>query len=367
VYIRKASQPFDEERQLDQTRHNIFIATPLEPEQVDRIRAVARDRLDVVFEPDLLPPLRYTCDHNGVDGFRRTPEQERRWADALSRADILFDFPPKDPDGNGGMDLAPNVKWIQTTSSGVGKRVADLGLQESDILFTTARGVHAGPLSEFFLLGVLLHFKRYGFLKGEQAAHHWERYCGDDLDGKVLALIGAGEVGGRVGQVALSVGMRVFAMDPQLKPDQASELGYEKVFPTSELHEMLSHANVVCVCAPHTPETERMIDAVAISAMKKGVVFVNVGRGPVVDEPALIDALRSGHVAFAALDVFATEPLPEDSPLWDMPNVLFSPHSASTVATENDRIVDIFCHNLECYLDGRVQDMRNVLDKARMY
>jgi phosphoglycerate dehydrogenase-like enzyme len=321
----------------------------------------------VIYEPDLHPPLRYTCDHNGIDGFRRTPEQEKRWVDALGRAEILFDFPPKDPDGNGGMDLAPNVKWIQTTSSGVGKRIADLGLQDSDILFTTARGVHAGPLSEFFLLGVLKHFKRYDYLKEEQRAHHWERYCGDDLEGKILALIGAGQVGGRVAEVARFLGMRVLALDPQLAPHQAEELGYEKIVPGSELHDMLAVADVVCVCAPHTPETERMIDARALSAMKKGVVFVNVGRGPVVDEPALVEALRSGHVAFAALDVFATEPLPTDSPLWDMPNVLVSPHSASTVATENRRIVDIFCHNLECYLDGRVGDMKNVLDKARMY
>ena len=348
-------------------RHTVFISTPLDPEHANRIRAVSPDRLEVIYEPDLHPPLRYTCDHNGVDGFRRTPEQEQRWMDALGRAEILFDFPPKDPDGNGGMDLARNVKWIQTTSSGVGKRVADLGLQDSDILITTARGVHAGPLSEFFLLGVLIHFKRLAFLENEQTAHHWERYCGDDLDGKVLALIGAGEVGRRVGEVARLLGMRVLAVDPQLDPGRASELGYEKVVPPSELHEMLGKADVVCICAPHTSETERMIDANALRAMKSGVVFVNVGRGPVVDEPALIEALRSGHVAFAALDVFATEPLPADSPLWDMENVLVSPHSASTVATENDRIVDIFCHNLECYLDGRFDDMKNVLDKARMY
>ncbi len=345
----------------------IFIATPLEPAHIDRIRAVSPDRVEVIYEPDLHPPLRYTCDHNGIDGFRRTPAQEERWVEGLGRAEILFDFPPKDPDGNGGMDLAPNVKWIQTTSSGVGKRVADLGLQGSDILFTTAKGVHAGPLSEFFLLGVLKHFKRYDFLKDEQRAHHWQRYCGDDLEGKVLALIGAGQVGGRVAAVARSLGMRVLALDPQLTPNRAEELGYEKIFPTSELHEMLPVADVVCVCAPHTPETERMIDAEALRAMKRGVVFVNIGRGPVVDEPALVEALRSGHVAFAALDVFATEPLPTDSPLWDMPNVLVSPHSASTVATENRRIVDIFCHNLECYLDGRLDDMKNVLDKARMY
>ena len=206
--------------------NTIFIASPLDQEQVERIRAVAPDRLDVIYEPDLHPPLRYTSDHKGIDDFQRTPEQEKRWADALGRAEILFDFPPNAADGTGGMDLAPNVKWIQTTSSGVGKRIVDLGLQDSDILFTTARGVHAGPLSEFFLLGVLKHFKRLDFLEDEQKAHHWERYCGDDLEGKVLALIGAGEVGGRVGQVARFLDMRVLVMDTLMTPDQADHLGY---------------------------------------------------------------------------------------------------------------------------------------------
>ena len=345
----------------------LFISTPLDQEQVERIRSVAPDRLEVIFEPELLPPLRYFSDHKGIENFRRTPNQEKRWADALGRAEILFDFPPEGPDGTGGMDLAPNVKWIQTTSSGVGKRVADLGLQGSDILFTTARGVHAGPLSEFFLLGVLKHFKRLDFLEDEQKAHHWERYCGEDLDGKVLALIGAGQVGRRIGAVARFLGMRVLAMDTSLTSDQADQLGFERLFSGSELHDMLASADVVCLCVPHTPETERMIDAKAFQAMKDGVVFVNVGRGPVVDEPILIEALKSGRVAFAALDVFATEPLPPGSPLWDMPNVLVSPHSASTVAAENRRIVDIFRHNLKCYLDGRLDEMKNVLDKERMY
>jgi phosphoglycerate dehydrogenase-like enzyme len=101
--------------------------------------------------------------------------------------------------------------------------------------------------------------------------------------------------------------------------------------------------------------------------MKDGVAFVNIGRGQTVDETALIAALRSGKVAFAALDVCAVEPLPADSPLWDMPNVLISPHSASTVGRENELLAEIFCHNLRCYLDGRHDAMRNILDKARMY
>ena len=349
------------------TPPNVFISTPLEPEQVERIRAVAPDRLNVIFEPDLLPPIRYSADHKGKEDFRRTPEQEQRWRGNLARADILWDFPPKSSDGTGGFDLTSNVKWVQTTSSGVGQLVAGLGLQRSDLLVTTARGVHAGPLAEFFLLGVLMHVKRLAFLKAEQQAHHWERYCGDDLEGKVLALVGCGQVGRRVAAAGRFLGMRVLAMDVELTSERASELGIEQTFPRSDLHRMLAQAEVVCLSVPHTPDTERMIDTKAFDAMKPGAVFVNIARGQVVDEPALIEALRSGRIGFAVLDVFATEPLPNDSPLWNMPNVLVSPHSASTVAAENTKITDIFCHNLRCYLDGRLNDMRNVLDKSRMY
>ncbi|MEZ4570157.1 MAG: NAD(P)-dependent oxidoreductase [Thermomicrobiales bacterium] len=101
--------------------------------------------------------------------------------------------------------------------------------------------------------------------------------------------------------------------------------------------------------------------------MKDGVMLVNIARGQVVDEDALLEALRSGKIGFAALDVFRNEPLPPDSPFWDLPNVPISPHSASTGYGENGRITDIFCHNLRCYLDGRLDDMQNVLDKQRMY
>jgi phosphoglycerate dehydrogenase-like enzyme len=346
---------------------NVFISTPLEPEQVERIRAVAPDRLNVAFEPDLLPPTRYVADHKGKTDFQRTSEQEQRWRKNLARADILWDFPPQSTDGTGGFDLAPNVKWVQTTSSGVGQLVANLGLQRSHLLVTTARGVHAGPLVEFFLLGVLMHAKRLAFLKAEQQAHHWDRYCGDDLEGKVLALVGCGQVGRRVAAAGRFLGMRVLAMDVELTPEMAADLGIDQIFPRSDLHRMLAQADVVSLSVPHTPDTERMIDASAFAAMKQGAVFVNIARGQVVDEPALIEALRSGRIAFAVLDVFATEPLPHDSPLWDMPNVLVSPHSASTVASENAKITDIFCHNLRCYLDGRLGDMRNVLDKSKMY
>jgi len=345
----------------------IFISTPLEAEHAERIRTVDSSRINLIYEPDFFPPLRYAADHRGVEGFRRTEEQDKKWLAYLKQADILWDFPNRLVYGRAGLEVIPNVKWVQTTSSGVGMLIVKLGLQDSDLLVTTARGVHAGPLSEFFLLGVLMHFKRLAFLKDEQNAHHWERYCGEELDGKTLAVIGVGQVGQRIAQVARFMGMRLLGMGAHMDAAKGSQLGFERMYAPGELLEMLPQADVVVMCVPHTPETENMIGQAAFEAMKDGVVFVNVSRGQTVDEPYLIKALESGKIGSAVLDVFATEPLPGNSPIWDIPNVLVSPHSASTVASENAKITDIFCHNLRCYLDEKIDEMKNVLNKARMY
>jgi phosphoglycerate dehydrogenase-like enzyme len=163
------------------------------------------------------------------------------------------------------------------------------------------------------------------------------------------------------------MGMRLLGMGAHMDAAKGSQLGFERLYAPGELLEMLPQADVVVMCVPHTPETENMIGQAAFEAMKDGVVFVNVSRGQTVDEPYLVKALESGKIGSAVLDVFATEPLPENSPIWDIPNVLVSPHSASTVASENAKITDIFCHNLRCYLDGKIDEMKNVLNKARMY
>ncbi len=345
----------------------VFIATPLEAEHVDRIRAVAPERIEVIFEPDLLPPPRYVADHKGQDGFALNAEQEERWRGHLSRAEILWDFPPAASDGTSGIDLAPNLKWIQTTSTGVGQHVKSLGIQESDILITTARGVHAGPLSEFVFLALLSHVKRLPHLQAEQKAHHWERFCGDELAGKTLAIIGLGTLGRRVADVGRCFGMRVVGLARAASNRTAEQFGINLLFPADGLHEMLGETDALVLAVPHTAETEALIDEAAFAALKPGAVLVNIARGQVIDHDALTRRLQSGEVAFAALDPFAVEPLDPNSPLWDLPNVLISPHSASTVESENRKITDIFCHNLRCYTEGRRDDMKNVLDKARMY
>ena len=135
----------------------------------------------------------------------------------------------------------------------------------------------------------------------------------------------------------------------------------------SRLPVMLAEADCLVVCAPLTPETEDLLEAAEFAALKPGAVFVNIGRGAIVDENALLRGLREGRIAFAALDVFRDEPLPPDSPFWDLPNVLINPHSASTVVTENSKLTELFIQNLGHYLAGELDQMSPILDKQRLY
>ena len=345
----------------------IFITTPLEDDQVARITAASMERAIVMHEPDLLPPARYVADHKGGANFLRTPEQQARWKARLAEANFLWDLPPLDSLPMPDMAWAPNLRWVQTTSSGVGPTIEKFGLTKSDVIVSTAKGVHAEPLSEFVLLAILMHVKRLRYLRSEQAAHRWQRYCGEGLSGKTIAIVGTGEVGHRVAQVCKFMGMRVLAMSRRLTQSEGDSRGYDGVFSRAQMAEVLSQADAVVLSVPHTPETERMFDAEMLAAMKPDAILVNIARGQVVDETALIVALKDNRIGFAALDVAQTEPLPADSPLWDLPNVLISPHSASTVAAENKKITDIFIHNLECMLDNQPNNMKNVFDKSQLY
>ena len=336
----------------------IFITSPLEAEHVERIRAVDPARLDIVYEPDLLPPTRFVADHGGFP-FTRGADQERRWREALASAEVLWDLPRKRQD----VALVHRLKWVHTTSTGVGQSIKALGLQSSNVLVTTARGVHAGPLAEFVFMALLAHWRGFAHLLREQRHHSWVRYCGEEVAGRRIAIIGAGDLARGIAQRARAFEMRTVAVARHAEKGRPHNALFDEIRPREELRAVLADADATVVTVPHTPETERMIGAADFAAMKKGSAFVNIGRGQIVDEAALIESLRNSHIGFAALDVTAVEPLPVDSPLWDMPNVLISPHSASTVTTENAKITEIFCWNLRCYLDGQLERMRNVLDK----
>ena len=340
--------------------HTIMIASPLEAEYVELIRDVD-STIEVLYAPDLLPPTRYIADHKGVE-FSRAARQQRRWREMMAAADIMWDLPDRED-----LAVATSLKWIQTTSTGVGPAVAALGLAESEVLITTARGVHAGPLAEFVFMALLQHWRGLPHLVAEQRAHRWVRYCGEEVAGRTLVLIGAGDLARGCARVGRALEMRVIAVTRDPARARAHGDLFDALCGPSELHAALAVADAVVVTVPHTADTEGMIDAAAFAAMRPGVAFVNIARGHVVDEDALVAGLSTGRIGFAALDVTRHEPLPADSPLWDMANVLISPHSASTVATENRKITDIFRHNLRCWIDGEPERMRNVLDKRLLY
>ena len=333
----------------------VTIASYLEPEHVRRIAAVD-PRVDVRYAPDLLAPPRFAADHTGRPDFRRTPEQERRFLEHLAAADVLYDVDR--PLASRLPELAPRLRWIQFTSSGVGPFVVKNGLNRPGLQLTNAAGIHAVPLAEHVLLSLLYFWKDVPARRHDQRAHVWERYAGRELRGATVLIVGMGAVGQEVARTCRANGLRVIGMR-RTPVSEPGSLHADDVVPPDRLLEVLPSVDAVVLIVPHTPETEGMFGAVAFEAMKPGAVLVNIARGQLVDEPALVAALRSGHLGGAALDVAAVEPLPTESPLWDLPNVFLTAHSASTVDKENERLTDLFCDNLRRFLDGA--PLRNVL------
>ncbi len=342
----------------------VMITSPLEPEHAARIAEALPDRVELIYRPDLMPEMRYGADH-GDPAWRLTGERQREWHRLLARAEVLLDFPQNE--ARPILDLAPNLRWVQTTSAGVGPMVRRLGLQESDLIVTTASGIHAQPLTEFVFAALLFYTKEFGRLQEEQRARQWHRFSGRELAGQTMAIIGPGRIGREIARIASAFRMRVVALGRDSDPARAGTLGVERLFARAELEEMLAEADCLVVCAPHTPETDGILGPREFAALKPGAVFVNIGRGALVDEDSLAASLRDGRIAFAALDVFREEPLPPTSPFWDMPNVLVNPHSASTVDTENAKITERFIQNLERYLHGETEKMAPILDKERLY
>jgi glyoxylate/hydroxypyruvate reductase len=324
----------------------VAIATPIDAELVERIRRVD-ERLDVLFEPDLLPPPRYPSDHGGAAGFARTPEQEDRFTRLVAEAEIALGFPGESPGGLAWLvRAAPSLRFVQCMYAGAGQQVRAAGLtaEELDrVAFASSSGVHAIPLAEWSLFGVLALTKGLSRLLRDKRERRWDHYPVNELRGKTLLVVGLGEIGREVARLAQAFGMRVLAVR-RTADDTAA--GPER------LDELVGDADAIVVTLPLTEETRGLVGHDTIARMRDGAILVNVGRGAVVDEEALVDALTSGKLAGAALDVFDEEPLPASSPLWELENVILSPHTAALSVRENERIVDLFAENLGRYLRG---------------
>ena len=222
---------------------------------------------------------------------------------------------------------------------------------------TTSSGVHAVPLAEFAVLGLLAIAKDLPGLAAAQRAHSWPAVKRPlrELHGQTLVLVGLGDIGREVARLGKALGMRTVGVrrhagDPPPSTDE--------VHAADRLPELAGRADAMVVSLPLTDQTAGLLDRATIERLPPSCIFVNVGRGGVVDEAALVDALRERRIAGAVLDVFASEPLPPDSPLWTLPNVLVSPHAAALSEHENQRIVELFVANLRRFLAGEPLENR---------
>ena len=336
-----------------------MIGSFLEEDLVARI-ATAQPSATVVYEPELLPVPRYPCDHTGP--HRDLPATELdRWRKLTASADVFFDFDWLDPGSMPGR--APGLRWIQATSAGIGGFMQRTGLAGSGLAVTTAAGIHAVPLAEFALTGALHFVKGVPELRNRQHARHWQRYTTRQLAGQRVLVVGLGGIGRTVAQTFAALGVDVWGLGRDGMNYQVPAVS--RVIYRADLNEALPEIDVLVLACPLTAETEGMIGASQIGLLKPDAVVVNIARGQLIDQAALTAALRAGRIAGACLDVFAVEPLPPDDPLWSLDNVILSPHSASTVVTENAALTGLFIDNLDRFRSGA--PLRNLYDPVRGY
>jgi phosphoglycerate dehydrogenase-like enzyme len=251
-------------------------------------------------------------------------------------------------------------------AAGAGGAVKASGLDQETLQkfkVTTSAGVHALPLAEFAALGILNGFKRSAELAQDQAAKVWPELRTPTrlVSGSTLVVAGLGEIGLETARIARALGMKVSGTKRTVEPIE----GIDQVSGNDGLAGLLATADAVVNTLPGTPYTEGLFNRDVFSAMKPGTVFVNVGRGTVVDEEALLEALDNGQLSYACLDVFAVEPLPRDSPLWNHPRVMVSPHTSALSAAENRLIAERFASNLRIFLDGG--DLPHLVDTVHFY
>jgi phosphoglycerate dehydrogenase-like enzyme len=260
---------------------------------------------------------------------------------------------------------AGSLRWIHSTSAGIEKLLFP-ELIASDIPVTNARGVYKRSLAEFAVLGILFHTKRVRRLLDNQRSRRWEEFLVSFANERLLGVVGYGEIGRECALLARGLGLKICAL--RRNPEKsAHDPLLDVIFGPDELHQMLARIDVLLCSAPLTPQTHHLLSDAEFACMKPDAIVINVGRGPVIDEAALVRALQSGRIAGASLDVFEQEPLPANSPLWDMHNVLISPHCTDRTTNPDwlELSMRFFVANFERYVNG--EPLENVVDKTAGY
>ncbi len=279
-------------------------------------------------------PAREVRDVEGIRVLLAEGGNRVHYAGELDRADYVRFF-------------TPDLEWVQLCSTGFSDNITPQILQGS-VTLTNAPGLHTVPIAESVMAAMLAHAKRFAQRRIDQGNHRWKRLENDELFGRTVLIVGLGRIGAKIAQLCKAFGTRVIGTKRRVEPVENVDL----VFPAARLEGHLPKADYVVLAVPHTPETEDWLGEKEFGAMKRTAYLINIGRGKVVEEPALIKALTEGWIAGAYLDAFVSEPLPEDHALWGMENVFIVPHDSHSSPYIGDRMVDIFCDNLERYVAG---------------
>ncbi|WP_434971331.1 D-2-hydroxyacid dehydrogenase [Microbacterium sp. bgisy207] len=343
----------------------VTIAAPIDPSLCDLLVDL-EPRIDLIVDLSLLAPRRYPADFAGDPAFRRTVAQQRRFDEMLRRGEALFGIPDLSPAALATTARRnPDLRWVHTMAAGGGGQVRAANLTPDEltrIVFTTSAGVHGRALAEFAALGVLAGAKSLPRLTEQKHQKRWtERWLMGQVANQRALILGFGGIGQAVASTLKALGMHVTVMARSSHEHGA----VDRFVKPADLLAAANESDAVIQTLPGTDTTDNMLDTLFFSHIKDGATIVNVGRGTVIDEESLTAALQAGRVGFAALDVFTREPLPPESPLWTMPNVLISPHTAALTDQEERAIVELFSENATRLLDD--QPLRNRVNTIEFY
>jgi phosphoglycerate dehydrogenase-like enzyme len=313
---------------------------------------------DVTLNQQTLERIRQNAPEAEIIIIKNKQDWEQKADELTSKTEVVF----------GRLPFAryrelPNLRWVQQDFAGTDWLLNFPDLIEKDFILTNASGVHAIPIAEHILAMMLALARDLPYSFQKQRKHEWGRRGQViELEGTTLGVIGLGKIGEKTAEKAKGLNMKVLAT--RRNPERSSPY-VDRMYGTEGLKELLTQSDWVVITAPLTPETRGMIGEKELRTMKKSAYIINIARGSIIQETALITALQEGWIAGAGLDVFEKEPLPPDSPLWDMENVIVTGHFAGSTPFYFKRVLEIFLENLRRYRSG--EPLINVVDKKRGY
>ena len=320
-------------------------------------------KITVVVLGDPSEPTLKLLDSLGSDVDLSISKTADGLGDALAEARVLFNWSGSRAEIVNVLARAPKLEWVHARYAGL-DGIMSPELQASHVPLTNGRGTFSQSLGEFVIAGALYWAKDFPRMLRAKAEHRWEVFDILELSTQTMGIVGHGDIGRAIARRAKAFGMNVLALRRDTTP-RAGDEDVDKVYPNSELHAMLPECDYVVVAAPLTPTTKHMMNTAEFNCMKESAIIMNVGRGPVIDEAAMTEALRTKRIRGAALDVFEVEPLPADSALWDLDNVFISAHTSDHTKDWLNDAAMFFVEQFARWKNN--EPLKNIADKTAGY